>query len=261
MQLYIFERGSGQFLLDTWHDTLPTRASLGERKPAKGYSIEAFNRDIDQGRTGNTVFRSATTGENFYTSYAPVEVVDWMVMVTVPDRVVFANAQRFLQVLCILLGCGAVMLFIYFFWTLWDIRREKADSLRKLKNIYYILDVEKNLFQAQTDLVYFHRALQKIAEFLGAERAFFWRIDSQEPQQSRWWSDGRQEPLNREDRFQSNFPGLLERLQEKGAVICPNSTKGATSLAEEGALCQALVAENLMMIPVKRRLCGRQRAP
>ncbi len=253
MRLYIFERESGQFLLDTWHDTLTDRASLWDRKSAKGYSVEAFNQDIDQGRTGNTVFCSATTGEEFYASYAPVEVEDWMVMVSVPDRVVFANAQRSLQVLCILLGCGAVMLFVYFFWTLRDIRREKADSLRKLKNIYYILDVEKNLFQAQTDPVYFHRALQKIAEFLGAERAFFWRIDSQEPQQSRRWSDGRQEPLGREDRFQSNFPELLERLREKGVVICLNSAKGAASLAEEGALCRALSAENLMMIPVKRR--------
>lgn len=173
MQLYILERGSGQFLLDTWHDTLTTREGLEGRKPARGYSREQFDQDIAAGRAGVTVFRSETTGENFYTSYAPVDVQDWMVMVTVPDRVAFAHARQMLRASYALMF-GLILSFLaYLFWTMRDLRRDQRASEQKLKNIRYILDVEKNLFQALTDPACFHSALQKIMEFLFRRSGLF----------------------------------------------------------------------------------------
>lgn len=248
MQLYILERSSGQFLLDTWHDKLTTRTSLRGRKPARGYSLEQFDRDVAEGRVGTTVFQSSTTGEYFYTSYAPVEEADWMVMVTVPDRVVFAYAERLLRVFYALIA-GMILIFLaYFFWTLRDVRRDRRARERELENIRYILDVEKNLFQAQTDPACFYSALEKIAEFLPAERAFFWAMDGYAPRQKRWWSSGTGESLERGAWFQTKFPGLLKQLQEQGSVICYHAVQ-----PEEQALFQELHANSLMMIPVRKR--------
>lgn len=256
MQLYIFDRTSGQFLLDTWHGTLTTRESLGGRKPAKGFSKEQFDEDLDAGRAGFTVFRSNTTGEDFYTSYAPVDTEDWMVMVTVPDRVVFAYAKRMLICVYLLMAGVLCSFFIFFFWTLRDIRREQKDGKQKLKDIHYILDVEKNLFQAPNDAVYFHNALQKIAEYLSAKRVFFWAVSDNMPQQIRWSdeSGGREQDIS----FQTEFPHIFQQLQEQGEIIRYEFAEGETADSEEAAselqeIFRILGAKNLMMIPVRKR--------
>jgi len=70
-------------------------------------------------------------------------------------------------------------------WTVW---RERREGERKLKNIRYILDVEETLFQASTDPAHFHTALERVAEYMGAERAFLWVEDG--PARRRLWSGG-----------------------------------------------------------------------
>lgn len=253
MQLYILERSSGQFLLDTWHDTLTTRQGLAGRKPARGYSREQFDRDVAEGRTGVTVFRSNTTGQDFYTSYAPVDVEDWMVLVTVPDSVVFAYAERILRLLYALMAGLAAAFLAYFFWTLRDVWRDQRASERKLKNIRYILDVEKDLFQAHTDPAYFHSALQKITGFLSAERAFFWAVGRSVPRQYRWWSDGAEETMEHDPLTGAEFSDLQKQLLEQGMIIGYGRISDGAFPPVDQALSRELRAESLMMIPVKKR--------
>jgi len=248
MQLYVFERVSGQFLLDTWHDKLTIRTSLGDREYAKGYGQEQFEEDIAAGRPGTVVFRSADTGEFLYTCAAPVAVEDWMVMVAVPDSVAFAFADRILRLLYTMILKILLAVLLYLLWTFRDVRRERGEQERKLKNIQYILGAEKDLFHAQTDPNRFHNALKKAAEFLPAERTFFWAADTLGFQQFRWWSDGGEERLEGVPCFQDQFPGLAER----GAVVCrKDGLPDAEPWARE--LCQKFQTDSLMVVPVRDR--------
>lgn len=248
MRMFIFERGSGQFLMDTWSEELSTRNGQGNWECAEGYSQEKFKKDIAVGRPSTIVSRSTITGENFYTRAAPVAVEDWTVMVTVPDSAAFAFANRILRLLCTMMLLILLAILVYWVWTFRDIRRERLERERKLKNIEYILDVEEDLFHAQTDRDQFHNALRKAAEFLPAERTFFWSADSLAFQQLRWWSDGGEECLKGVPCFQDQFPGLLDR----GAVVCrKDGLSGAEPWVQ--ALCQELQTDSLMLVPVKDR--------
>lgn len=133
MQFYIVEGQSGQFLLDTWHDTLGTVEDLRERKAAKGYSREKFHQDFSEGKAGVAVFFSEKARENFYSSYAPVHVGDWMVMVTVPSSAVFSYAENILTAFYTLLMVSLVLFAVYFFRTLHDMEQDKKAHEEKLR--------------------------------------------------------------------------------------------------------------------------------
>lgn len=135
MQFYIVESGSGQFLLDTWHDTLTTTDELKGRKPGRGYSGETFQQDARERGTGTTVFRSEKADEDFYASYTPVDVEDWMVMVTVPASAAFSYTQSILRSLYVAMALLIAAFAAYFFWTMRDMRREQRASARKLETI------------------------------------------------------------------------------------------------------------------------------
>ena len=173
MQLYIVEGSTGNFILDTLHDKLGSTSELGNRQTKPGYSWAQFNADIAQGIPGTMIFKSQSTGKYFYSYSAPTGVADWMVMISVPEDIAFAQAQN---VLNFFYGLAALLLAaftVYFIFILLGIRRERAADERELRNIRYMFDVEKNLFDVNTYPEHFSEALQTAADFLTAEITFY----------------------------------------------------------------------------------------
>lgn len=250
MQFYIIESGTGQFLLDTWHNTLGAVSDLEGRKPGRGYSAEQFHQDVAQHKAGVMVFRSQKAGENFYTSYAPIDVEDWMVMINVPSSAVFSYAEAILRSLYIWIAVLIALFAGYFAWTLRDVGREKQASQRKLENIQYILDVEKNLFQSHTDWTCFQSALHRIAEYLPAELAFFWAIKGSAFQQSQWCSS---QGVGDDSRFSELFPELLERLRRRERIICQGPNPAPYMRLEKWRQLFSREVSSLMLIPIEKR--------
>lgn len=94
----------------------------------------------------------------------------------------------------------------------------QRESEQGLKNIAYILDVEKNLFAAHMDPDQFYKALRKIAEYLSAERVFFWVRGSQK--ETLYWSC-REDKKNEDVSYRKMFPGLFQLLKEKKGFVLP----------------------------------------
>lgn len=63
--VYLLEGKSGKFIVDTWHKTLSSMEALGSRKAKPGFSYEKAWKDLMEGRSGNIVFQSRTTGRVF----------------------------------------------------------------------------------------------------------------------------------------------------------------------------------------------------
>lgn len=93
--VYIIEGQTGDFLVDTWHNEAGGNIwALGERKMAPGYNHEQLKAGMTEGKTGYVVFVSDTTGEYLYFYYEPVGINDWQLALSVPEKVVFENAER-----------------------------------------------------------------------------------------------------------------------------------------------------------------------
>lgn len=253
MQIYIVDRKTEDFLLDTWHDSLGNMEGLKNRNPAAGYTREQFVEDFSERKNGTTVFQSQKAGENFYVSYAPVKEEDWMVIVSVPESIAFSYAENIQVFFHLLAGVLIITFGCYFFWTLRDMRREQRESEQGLKNIAYILDVEKNLFAAHMDPDQFYKALRKIAEYLSAERVFFWVRGSQK--ETLYWSC-REDKKNEDVSYRKMFPGLFQLLKEKKGFVLHEIDGDPDISPEEMKWLRDKGVNSLMAIPVEKRNGG-----
>lgn len=186
-QIYLINGEDGQFLVDTWHDSLGNMSILGGRKIKPGYSIERYREDIRTNRSGHIVFVSKTVGEYFYLWYEPVGTNRWMVMVSVPESVAFSGARQIRTTFILLVFVQLVGFISYFLWAVSSMRQETKDKQKKLDVVSYMYDVEKVLFDAHRKLEHIEEALQKVAGMASAKLAFFVLINNGRREQSYIW--------------------------------------------------------------------------
>lgn len=175
--VYIIDGKTGDFLIDTWHSSEGGNMwSLGERKMAPGYDHEQLKQGVTDGKNGYVVFVSETAGEYLYFYYEPMGINEWRIALSVPESVVFQNADRVRDILNIILVFEGIFFILYFIWMLRYVRHVTYEKQRKLETINYMYDVEKLLFNAHEKQENVARALGEIAYILSAERVGFWIV-------------------------------------------------------------------------------------
>lgn len=172
--IYIIDGNSGDFLVDTWHnDPGGNIWELGKRQMAPGYDHESLKQGVTDGSEGYVVFASETIGENLYFYYEPIAVNEWRIALSVPEHIVFENADKISVILNGFLCFEALAFLFYFFWMIHYVRRETNEKQRQLDMIQYIYEVEKLLFSAHEKEENLLRALEKIGGITGAQRVVF----------------------------------------------------------------------------------------
>ena len=112
---------------------------------------------------------------------------DKQVMTYVPKMESFAREKDMFALFCGL-GCALLVFFgLCLLYLLCNIRREKTASEEQLRKVTYLLDVEKELFEAHLKPEHFTYALQKISAFLTADFSFFWLSDGFPTLRRRLW--------------------------------------------------------------------------
>ncbi len=178
--VYIIEGNTGDFLVDTWHEQPGNIWDLGERPMAAGYDHNLLKQGLIDGKTGYVVFVSQTTGEYLYFYYKPLTINSWRIALSVPEDLVFADANIIRNILNIFLALEAVCFLLYFFWMLRYVRRETNEKQRQLDTINYIYDVEQLLFNAHEQRQNIDQALEKIARITSAQAIIFLITDPTE---------------------------------------------------------------------------------
>ena len=175
--IYIIEGGTGNFLIDTWHNEPGGNIwALGERPMAPGYNHEQLKQGLTDGETGYVVFKSETTGENLYFCFSPMGVNDWRIALSVSEKTVFSNAEAIKNVLNIFLLFEVLCFIGYFVWMIRYVRHETDRKQRQLDLANYIYEVEKLLFNAHEQHENIPMALEKIGRITSAEKISFWLI-------------------------------------------------------------------------------------
>lgn len=249
-QLYIIEGQSGDFLMDTWHDSLGNTENLSDRSPKDGYTRDQVVSDFAAGRAGVTVFRSEKGKDNFYSSYEPIGVQDWIVMITVPEKIAFAPAEHRLYAFYALSAILLFLIVLYFIWVLWNMRKEKVRGERQLRDVRFILDTEKTLFDAHLHEEHFITALKKIADFLKAEVAFFWLADGLTDVKRRLWSSLDDRRLEQNQALEALLKKYLPELEKEESLISYDMEELSRRFPDISRFVSYFQIDSLMMLPV-----------
>lgn len=94
LDILLFDRSTGDILIDSWNKELGNIQILDNEKTAKGYNWKQAVREYKAGKSGHTAFVSDKTKENIYLSYAPVNYSDWELLVFAKDSVCMENANK-----------------------------------------------------------------------------------------------------------------------------------------------------------------------
>ncbi len=249
-EIYLMESGTGNFLLDTLHGTLGQRDDVAGRRSKGGYRAEKIRENFLASQAGTAIYFSESTGEYLYTYYAPAGVADWAVMVTVPESAAFRQAREML-VSFYMIGAALLLVFAGFFiWVLWDVRREQKVTDYQLRNIQYLLEVEKELVDAHVHPSHFCLALQTIADFVGGETTFFGVVSKNSSVHRRLWLSQDLQGIEPDADLGLLFPALYEKLLVQGSFISYDLDEFAKENPADGEMIRRLNVHSVMIIPV-----------
>ncbi len=168
-QLFVYDKESGNLVIDTIHSKLGNISFLEDREYNKGYSYEKMMAE-DKGFTS---FVSKYTGEDLYVHYSMLEDIGWMITLARYESQVFAKTQIISRVL---LTAFLVMVVIMLLYTLFLMASEKrrnfmtvcASNIRKL-----LLEIN----QQQNNI---SQALKQVCLFAKSRAAIFFDTDGED---------------------------------------------------------------------------------
>lgn len=249
-QIYLIDGENGDFILDTWHDTLGNIYQMDQRKMKEGFHKTRIDGDMKSGRSGSVVFLSKNAGEYFYCYYEPVGINRWMVMLTIQESLAFADAYKMRPVFLGFAVFEIVVFICYFLWFLLRMKKDQYEKESQLGRVRYMLDVEKMLFEAHQKPAHVEKALQKIGTVLTARSVFFLTLDGKTIKRIYAWNeDGRD--VDRSFQDICLLPYIDECFQQKKSFVLNNMKEISKIYPREYALMKQLDIRNLMFTLVE----------
>lgn len=161
---YIMDPENMNLVLDTLHGH-PGHSDATEGHHIKeGFHEEQIRQDFSQGRSGLTAYLSTSLDEYLYTAYAPLDVNHWFILLSVPESVVFDEAEYTKTILFWLGIFESVALITYFLWILLRSKREMKLKEYQIQHIHYMYNIQHTLFDAFRQQENISLSLKQIAE-------------------------------------------------------------------------------------------------
>lgn len=171
-QLYLVDGGTGDFLMDTWHDTLTNMYDeyLANRKTKLGTSFEQMRRDVENETAGFVVFESRSVGEDFYSCYYPVGKYHLSFQVTVLRPIAFAAAIRIQKIVFILGITQFVAAMGFVLLLLRRVKQRSREDQKKLAMNRALNEVQQILFGVYKSPYLLDVALERLGHAVDAEQ-------------------------------------------------------------------------------------------
>ena len=168
-QLFVYDKETGKFIIDTINEIPSELSSLKDREYNDGYSYERLaNSD-----KGYSSFKSIRTGENLYTHNSIIEDFNWGIMLARYESQVFEETRKISHNLLIIFAIIILIIAIYLELIL---RSEKnRTKLNSESSVIRHLLLEVN--QQHENI---NTALKRIKEFSSARSCFFADTDGED---------------------------------------------------------------------------------
>ncbi len=168
-QLFVYDKESGNLVIDTIHDKLGNISFLKDREYNKGYSYEKMM-ESDKGYTS---FISAYTGEDLYVHYSNLEELGWVITLARYESQVFANTHTLSR---ILLTAFLIMVIIMVLYTLVLMANEK----RRNYAMVCASNIRKLLLEINQQHNNISEALKQVCLFAQSRSAIFFDTDGED---------------------------------------------------------------------------------
>ena len=165
-QLFIYDKATGDLIVDTVHDELGNISFLKDRQYNDGYSYE----QMASTENGFTSFQSVYKDENAYLHYSTIEDLGWMIALVRYDSQVFAETHALTRMLLVVF---AVMVVIMALLLTVLLRSEKQMGAVAV----CASEVRKTLLEAAGDQDHITEALKQICLFSDSRSAIFFDVN------------------------------------------------------------------------------------
>lgn len=116
--IQIIDTKDGNYIMDSWHDTLGNAYAHGQRARTKEHEDFDMQLALRQQMTGTVAFTSETTGEKLYMYLTPIGMFDWQLSIFAREHVLFSNLMN-MQRMFVIAGVTEVLLMaLYFSWNI-----------------------------------------------------------------------------------------------------------------------------------------------
>ena len=167
-QLFVYQQGTGDIIIDTVQNKYPNISYLKDRKYNKGYSFEEFI----SSEKGYTSFESAFRDENLHLHYSTIDEFGWMIAMGRYDSQVFAETHALFKVFLIvfLMILGIIVLYIIII----------LENGKKLNSVVECAsNVRKELLETMNGENNIKDALIEVCKFAKARSAIFFNTDGE----------------------------------------------------------------------------------
>lgn len=168
-QLFVYDKETGKFVIDTINDDPSEMSGLKNREFNDGYTYE----ELAHGDKGYSSFKSIRTGENLYLHYSTIEDFDWGIILARYESQVFAETHKISQNLLLVFAVIVLVITVYLELIL---RSEKNRAKLNAESS----DIRHLLLEINQQHENINTALKKIKEFAGARSAFFSDTDGED---------------------------------------------------------------------------------
>lgn len=160
-QLFVYDKESGNLVIDTIHDKLGNISFLKDREYNKGYSYEKMM-STDKGYTS---FVSAYTGEDLYVHYSTIDNIGWNITLARYESQVFAKTHVISQILFTAFLIMVIIMILYIIILMASEKRRNyamacASRIRKL--LLEINQQQNNISQALKQICLFAKSRSTI---------------------------------------------------------------------------------------------------
>lgn len=167
-QLFVYDKESGKFVIDTANKTPGELSELKNRTYTDGYSYDA----LVNSEKGYTSFKSIFTGENLYIHYSAIPEFDWGIMLGRYESQVFEKTHKLSQSIIITFVIMAAIIFAYLQITL------KSEKDRTKLNAESS-SIRRLLLETNERYTNITQALKSIKTFSKARSSFFIDTDGE----------------------------------------------------------------------------------
>ena len=168
-QLFVYDKDSGKFVIDTINKIPGELSQLKNREYNDGYSYE----NLITTDKGFTSFKSIFSDENLYVHYSTIEDFDWGIMLARYESQVFEKTHIVSKILFVSFAIMVLIISLYILFILNSEKRRsmvtvQASGIRKL-----LLEINKQ----HSNVL---EALKKVQEFSLSRSSFFVDTDGED---------------------------------------------------------------------------------
>lgn len=245
--VYLTEGDTGNFILDTWHDTLTNIEEFETTDAKPGYNFDEGIAALRRGETGMLVLNSKTMKEPIYLCYKGMGINDWSLALYVGESTVFENYNKINRTQMFLSIVKFISIAIYLVWLFIYNNKKAVEKEEQLHQINYMFEIQQSLFDAHQNVIHMQDALKTIANELQAETVFFVTIKDRQLKHAYSWSAIHTQVSTE----LHDLPYIRRELYRTGNYLIYDMKKFKEIAPEDYLFLQEMKIQNLMLTLVQ----------